>query len=1317
MLASQDALMAQQRQALPNPQKRYVSEVLRGGDSARQIRISIAGWHDLYLIVEDDGDYRSDVANWAEAKIITKEGGQIFLDTWEPISAKQDWGVFRRDNRNTVGTRMRIGQKAFDRGLGTHAHSVIHYTNRVDAEWFEAWIGVDASRGKAGSARFVVDKMPPFPKGNSPMLELWNQLARDFPESEAIRQMEWEKADGIWQPDKANGPGELAGRYVQAMRGPAAQQAAMLAGSVQDLTGLLQVRERYYVAKAALEALKEAASFNFTALRLAIKDLQTTCGEKYPRAAEFLTRLDRLQKLAANSDARTMAGEQVISLVAQYRALKREALLANPLLDFSQMLLVRRNPSQLGLPANWQGNSSLPRGVYDNEIALVSPFIKDGRLTSLYKPEGGKFVGDVKLHFEANRLLFSSIGTQNRWQVFEMRLDGSGLRQVTPGDQPDVDNYDACYLPNGALLFCSTAGMVGVPCVNWRDNVARMYRLEADGQTIRQLGFDQDHNWCPTLLNNGRVLYERWEYADLPHAQSRRLFQMNPDGTAQMEYYGSGSYWPNAMFYARAIPGHPTKVVTVISGHHGVPRMGELVILDPAKGRLESSGAVQRIPGYGQKVETIIADQLVNNSWPKFLHPYPLSEKYFIVSAKSASESLWGIYLVDIFDNSLLLVEQAGQALLEPVPIRKTPPPPVIPDKVDPKRKDALVYLLDIYQGPGLRGIPHGAVKQLRILAYDWAYQGMGGLVGTVGLDGPWDVHRILGTVPVKEDGSAYFRVPANTPIAVQPLDAEGKAMQLMRSWFTAMPGEVVSCVGCHEQQNVLPGSSPGSAFAGRGPDEIKPWYGPARGFSFAREVQPVLDRLCVSCHDGQTRYAGKVAPDFRGTERIKDFRMRYASALGGKFTSSYSLLHQYVRKPGIESDLHLLAPMEYHADTTELVQMLRQGHYQVQPDAEAWDRLITWIDLNAPFHGTWHEEIRNPGRQQARRTELRRLYAGMDDDDDAAPPMNRQASRSLPGVAVVQTVHTNSAEACPGWPFDSAEARRRQAVAAKTILRKLDLGQGISIEMVRVPAGEFIMGQANGQADEQPAARVRIDRPFWMSGTETSNEQFAQFDPGHDSHVESKNGYQFGVHGYPLDGPKQPVVRVSWESAQAFCRWLSQKTGTALMLPTEAQWEYACRAGTATPFYYGDESSDFSPFANLADAKLSEFASNPYTVDEPLSNPSPYEDYIPKDKHFNDGGLVSVQVGKYRPNAWGLCDMHGNVWEWTRSSYRPYPYQANDGRNDLSADEKKVVRGGSCRDRPERARAAFRLAYQPWQRVFNVGFRVVCEVRPESGE
>lgn len=1064
-------------------------------------------------------------------------------------------------------------------------------------------------------------------------------------------------------------------------------------------------------------SLRQLDGINVAALRRAIDDLGRDFPGRYTRGPEFVAWVDDFERrLPELRNGLTACDEKAMAAATEAVRMAREALLGNPLIDFDTLLFVRRSVTSpsLGLVQNWQSNCALPCDGFDNEIARLSPVSPEGQTATVYRPEASVFVGDVDLDFDAERMLFSSVGRLGRWQIFEAGVDGTKVRQVTPGDEPDVDNYDACYLPDGRILFCSTAFYAAVPCVNGLTRCATLYRMEADGTNIRQLCFDQEHNWCPTMLANGRVLYLRWEYTDTPHSHDRVLFHMNPDGTGQMEYYGSNSYWPNSLFYARPVPGCPNLFVGIVSGHHGVPRMGELVLFDITRGRRECEGAVQRIPGWGKKVEwgadtrcdsPLIADTLVDASWPKFLHPFPLSDKYFLVSCKPSPDALWGLYLVDVFDNMLLLREEPGYALFEPVPLRKTPRPPVIPDGVKPDRDDALVYLSDVYAGGGLRGIPRGTVKALRLFTYHFLYPNMGGPQAVVGMEGPWDMRRTLGTVPVDADGSAYFRVPANTPISVQPLDADGKALQLMRSWFTGMRGENVSCVGCHESQNSAPPVRQMAALR-HPPSEIRPWRGPARGYNFDRELQPVLDTYCAGCHDGRPGI-----PNLKERTHITDYRSVFHSGGvdAGHFSVSYANLHRFVRRPGLESDYHMLTPMEFHADSTELVQMLLKGHHNVRIDDEGWDRLITWIDFNAPFHGTWTEVAGKERVEHSatRRRELLKKYAGMDVDPEAI--VNVPAAPAVPVIPEPRVVEQPPV-VCSDWPLTEAEAKRRQD-AAGPVEQTVDLAGGVALRLIRIPAGTFVMGDAAGLDDECPAHAVEIVRPFWMGRCEITNAQFACFDPRHDSAVESRFSMQFGVRGFYVNGSEQPVVRVSWNEAMAFCSWLSAKTGRRFTLPTEAQWEYACRAGTATPFFYGDLNADWSPYANLADATLREFVCHTYKKErEPWFDASPYDDWIPKDTRFNDGGFVSDGTGRYRANAWGLYDMTGNVCEWTLSDYRPYPYANDDGRNAGLDQERKVVRGGSWHDRPAQARSAYRLMYRPYQPVYNVGFRVISE-------
>ena len=1075
----------------------------------------------------------------------------------------------------------------------------------------------------------------------------------------------------------------------------------------RNLLGYLGRGERWQPSAASPAGVRPD---EWQAVARAVDDLAVTFPVRYAGAATWRRRLAALRATHDKLMAAGASAAEVGKVRQAFDRLRREALLANPLLSFRRVLLVRRAAGKLGLPMNYQSNSSLKPTGYDNEIAVLSPAGGAGwagplRLETLYRPDGERFVGDVDLHFDADRLLFSMPDGTGRWRICEVRADGSGLRTLELINEPDVDNYDACYLPDGGVVFTSTAVFTGVPCVRGSAHVANLFCLRPDGR-IRQLTVEQDHDWCPTVLPSGRVLYLRWEYADTPHAFSRILFHMNPDGTGQMEYYGSNSYWPASMFYARPIPREPTKVVAVVGGHHDRPRMGELVIFDTGRARFEAAGAIQRIPGRGRKVEPVLLDLPIAQSWPKFLHPWPLSGKYFLVSCKPSPAAPWGLYLADVFDNVVRLHAKPGSALLEPIPLRKTPRPPVVADRVDPARRDAEVFLTDIYTGPGLRGVPRGTIKALRVVTYHFAYQGVGGEPDAPGMDGPWDVRRVLGTVAVDADGSARFRVPAYTPIAVQPLDAEGKAVQLMRSWFTAMGGEVLSCVGCHEPQDTAAAVRSVSA-AYRPLTEIRPWYGPARGFDFRREVQPVLDRHCVGCHKpGAAKgVSGRAPADLTDRPPVPILKNKNAYNLASRFTPSYYQLRRHVRATTRESDLHLLKPWEFHADTTRLVQMLRKGHHGVSLDREAWDRLVTWIDLNAPAHGTW-TTICGPARvrhQWQRRREMRKRYTGMDDDPERVFPPDKPAAPVAPSPTVPTTA---PAVDCPGWPFDAAEAGRRQKARQTATVRKVPLAKGIDLELVLVPAGEFVMGSRAGCADERPPSRVRVRRPFWLGRFEVTNAQFACFDPSHDSGLEYGDYIQFspGERGWTLSRATQPAVRVSWQEAMAFGRWLSARTRLALTLPTEAQWEYACRAGTGTPLAYGSTDDDFSAFANVSDATHQ--AIDPFGWSGRTLVIPPWR---PADVRFDDRSRVSAPVGTYRPNAWGLHDMHGNVAEWTRSVYRPYPYRAGDGRNTPGAAGRRVVRGGSWYDRPTRCRSAFRQSYHPHQGVYDVGFRVAC--------
>jgi formylglycine-generating enzyme required for sulfatase activity len=1087
------------------------------------------------------------------------------------------------------------------------------------------------------------------------------------------------------------------------------------------------------------------------ALRLAIEDLMATFGARYPGGPAYLERLQELTRQLENPE---LAGQAETNLLS----LERQALLANPLLAVDRLIVLQRGfpdgrnarralGQALGVGSlNAHTSDDTPRqGHWNDTLAVLSGIRGTPQFETLYAPGDGRTVIDPVLHFDADRLLFAMQGEREKnWRLFEIRMDGTGLRQVTPDDGEDVAHFDPCYLPDDRVVFASTAVYQGLPCEFGAQAMTCLYLLDPRRQAVRQLTFEQDSDWCPTVLPNGRVLYLRWEYTDQSHANSRILFHMNPDGTDQREFRGSGSWFPPSFFYAKPVPGHPHQVIGVAGGHHGIPRSGRLLLMDPSLGRRDGEGIVQEIPGRGQRVEPIVRDRLIDGVWPQFLMPWPLSPKYHLVSAKLRPEGLWGLYLADVFDNLTLIAEVDDAALLWPIALQPVPKPPVIPDRVNLASAEATVFITDVYSGPGLAGVPRGSVKALRLIEYYFSRRGLGGLYGTLGIDGPWDIKRILGTVPVESDGSAHFRIPANTPLSIQPVDDQGQALQLMRSWFVGMPGEAISCGGCHEPQHEV---SPNRAtLASRlSPAAIEPWHGPARGFSFVREVQPVLDKHCVSCHDGSQADR----PSFRGDQWLTDWSSQLAGRWdgGGKFTEAYYQLQRYARRPGIEGDRRMFTPLDYHFSTTELAQLLRKGHHHVQLDPEAWQRLAAWFDLNAPFYGTWGEIPQFTGgygphskahldRVHARAMELRRLYVPMGPHPDyefipETPPFD--ATPVIPptpeagGLEAAGGSHASARAdglgltGIDGWPFNADTARALQQAAAigDNTVRAINLGNGVTIELTRIPGGRFLMGSREGACDEQPRSIQNVS-PFWMARCEISNLQFRQFRPTHESRTEDRQGYQFGVLAYNQDHPEQPAVRVSWLEAMAFCAWLTERTGLHISLPTEAQWEWACRAGADTPFWFGDADADYSTFANLGDRRLLEFAADTaldnYTAARPMVNPNRYDAWIPRDDRFDDGGFVTEPIGKYLPNPWGLHDLQGNAWEWTRSIQRPYPYQDEDGRNELSdPSSPRIIRGGSWRDRPHRATSSFRLAYPPWQRVYNVGFRVVCEADLET--
>ena len=1139
------------------------------------------------------------------------------------------------------------------------------------------------------------------------------------------------------------------------------------------LSGLLLVGGLAVADPLSMDALRrlreDAQRFDPVAARLAVDDLAQNPSYDAPThraAVEALAArktwvLDHLNP--TNEDGRAEA----VALVQGFR----HALLANPRLDCDRILCVRRrleNPvwpkaekpggsdypytkrglsRKLGLLGlNAHNHMDLPRTGFTNDIAVISSLRGTPSFTSLYQPQDTSIVRDLDLDFDASRILFTSYrGTNNLLGVFEIPVNSSlpqsnnqALKHsnnpspllVSPAQHLDVQWWDACYLPNpDQIILLGTGAYQFLPCEDGNFPMCVLYRMDRrTGETI-QLTFEQDSDYTPTVLNDGRVCYTRWEYSDLQHYFSRELMTMNPDGVGQLALYGSGSYFPTFFCGTRSIPGDPHRLVMMAGGHHGRAEHGRMLLLDPTLARkypvvydppdriwgpplhtfrlpaktlpANLTGFVHEFPGRGKPVEGDICDLQVDNQFargkPYFSHPWPLGGNYFLASAKTSEEGRFGIYLVDTFDNMVLLAEADDGALFEPILLAPRTRPPVIPDRRVKGARTCTVHIADIYEGPGLAGVPRGTVKKLRVFAYHFCYHRTGGHV-SMGLDraeAGWDVKRVLGTVDVEPDGSVCFKMPANTPVSFQPLDADGAAVQLMRSWTVGMPGERVSCTGCHEDNRTSVAT--GRRLADKRPIQklIPPDSDGPRPWGFATELHPHLVASCASCHQSSSN-------------------LQHSTFNLSTPESAYRALHPYIRRGGAESELQILNPLEFHASTSPLVQMLRKGHHGARLSETGWRQLFTWIDLNAPFRGKWGPTafktdsfIVGCTNQVDRRKSLNLEYASIDDDPEAdfdryaALVASRGPLPPLPPFkhSTIPPFKQSPIQTISHWPLSPLEAADAQLGAiheiAPVTTRTLILDAGNHMTFRRIPAGTFVMGSTNGCPDEAQRV-VTIDRPFWISEMEVDNAQYHAFDPAHDSRAQDQYGFDQVMPGHVGNHRRQPVVRISRDEADAFCTWLSKTCGVKASLPTEEQWEWAARAGTDTPFPWGGLDDDFSKFANFADRNARFIYAN-WDAAACIQTQRPYPpalNYPLHEERFEDDWFSLNFVGRANCNRWGLYDMHGNAAEWTKTTH----------------DGKAVVRGGSFASRPRDATSSFKLHYLPWQKVFDVGFRVMLE-------
>ena len=686
------------------------------------------------------------------------------------------------------------------------------------------------------------------------------------------------------------------------------------------------------------------------ALRMAIRDLVSTFGARYPRGSEFLGRLDRLESRFKESKP---------DAIREMETLRHDALLSNPLLTRQPILYVWRNQYKQGghhAIDTLFHTCEINTGRFEGPGALKTVDLSTGRITTLVSVPYG-IARDPELHFDGKRIVFSMRRTiEEDYHIWEVNIDGTGLRQLTSAD--NVSDFDPLYLPDDGIVFSSTREPKYNQCS--RDIGANLFRMEPDGANIHQIGKNNLFDNHGTLTPDGRILYARWEYVDRNFGDAHGVWTVNPDGTNQSIYWGNNTASPGAVYYPRLIPG--TDQMLCVFGMHHNRLWGALAMVDRRQGldgreaviRTWPPEAIRRVRGGGG----FACDDFIA-VYPKYECPYPLSDKYFLCSRMTMRPGQkWvegdarfghemGIYLLDVFGNEVL-VHSDMPGCYDAMPLGPRVRPPVIPPRRDFENRDGTFLVADVYRGTHMQGVVRGSVKWLRVVESPekrhWSHGSWNGQGYTApGMN--WhslENKRILGTVPVEEDGSAHFAVPSDKFVYFQLLDHEGMMVQSMRSGAAVQSGEHITCIGCHDERRTAPPTWASSPIAfRRPPSRLGGWHGPPRNFGYAAEVQPIFDKHCVSCHDFG-KPAGK--------------KLNLAADRTMAFNTSYEELwrKRYVTCVGA-GPAEIQQAYSWGSHPSRLTRELRKPtvreHDGVKLSREELDRVITWVDLNGVYY------------------------------------------------------------------------------------------------------------------------------------------------------------------------------------------------------------------------------------------------------------------------------------------------------------------------------------------------------------------------------
>jgi len=832
-----------------------------------------------------------------------------------------------------------------------------------------------------------------------PNAALWAQLRKDFPDPASRREMAWEHEDGIWGPPWEPGHwADLARRYATASERAAelASQAQRLARSVGDRSGMLAVRKLYIRSRERAQAMKAFARYNLSGIRKAVEAVHESPPANAARREDYLARLADLERRAARLAEGTGAPDAMARWVGELEALRRQALIAdNPLIGADKLLFIRRYTYQ---STHFYTDFIDGCEYYGGNICTLD--LRTGEATDLVAELEGGIFGRFDLSFDATRIVFDWKPSRDKgFRLYEIGIDpstglragGSGLRQLTfePPDEKarvrkygvnfrtrgagrnynhHTDDIHPCYLPDGRIVFASSRCEYGTLC-DAPDILSTtvLYRIDADGTNMVKLTNSAVSEFSPAVMNDGRVLYTRWEYVDKGQLGIKCLWAMRPDGSGTVEVFGNDIPFPPTLLHGRPIPGHNNLFVVLGTPHYPQSGIGTVIRLDinyPIRTRepmtyITPHVDVRQEPGW---------NHLVNGRWvrhtngPLYMDPYPLSDKVFLVShnpdKRWNDKRAYGLYLLDEFGNHVLIHKDPEFSCWQPTPLRpRRKPPAVPPASLDqPGQEPATVAMVDVYTG--LPGIERGTIKHLRIMEQvprPWACRHFWdprtnhtALISS----GPVLGLKVLhGVVPVYEDGSAYFTVPPDRNIYFEALDEDYMEVQRQRTYVNYRPGERRSCIGCHEFRQLAPANRYPEALK-HPPSEPGPQPGETapRVIHYPTDVQPILDRHCVKCHDGKKPkpklvLTGELTTRFsRSYEEIMKRRLVRTTDEGSDFGGSVPV-----------------PPKTVGSHASRLIRHLMKGHQEIKLSREEMIKLVTWVDANAQYYGTYY------GRQNLR--------------------------------------------------------------------------------------------------------------------------------------------------------------------------------------------------------------------------------------------------------------------------------------------------------------------------------------------------------------